>query len=757
MALRKIKDLIREMVFDNQSNVHQYAEVMANLVFDRNKFDEYDAKLDEAEQNAAKYDNDIQQINAYIKQQKEALDELISKKKSGKLLSEDEKANLINLNKKIGQQTKKQRETIAEKTQNGFVKLNPVIKKYACLRYLSNEYVKNADFKTEIGTDGFIYADEYEFKSSSIATNFREISDYVDYIFGNRESKITEPKSIVDIIRADAKELDLTIDKLTPANIVNIYNKLLARIAEENRNKQTENEQIEQSQIGIKPVRDFGDGLVMYRLLPDTEYYNEHGEHRNLVYESDQMGICIGQKGQSYSQKILNQDKNQYYTLRSRNKNGQLIPHCTIEVNGDVVSQVKGKSNGTVNGNYIQPVRKFLKQHLNVAFPEEENTKNKRELYDYSNIGFIEDADYKIVDIFNLPPNTELGKISYDLLSIKGIDLKNVKSIEELNCYGCKITQQGLDQIKNNNLIKYFDLKGAKLFGPIDFNNEESLILEDCDLSKAEITFNPNAKSIDLTHAKGLSGTYDFRNVKKLILYGCDLSEAKIEFNSNADRIDLTHAKGLSSTYDFSGVQDLLLSECDLNKVKIKFNPNAKYIRWKKVTGLRGVYDFGGVETLYLSECDLSKAEIKFNPNKSDIRLGKITGLHGTHDLSGTESLDSWECDLSKAEIKFNPNAERISFYRTTGLHGVYDFSGVKKLNFWECDLSNVTKIIVNQQLFDDIIGSINESDRHKFVVAKPESKVDLLNKGIKNLKNRLNIDTQQLTEKISASDREND
>ena len=55
MALKKIKELIREMVFENQSNAHQYAEVMANLVFDRNKFDEYETKIDEAKQNTAEY------------------------------------------------------------------------------------------------------------------------------------------------------------------------------------------------------------------------------------------------------------------------------------------------------------------------------------------------------------------------------------------------------------------------------------------------------------------------------------------------------------------------------------------------------------------------------------------------------------------------------------------------------------------------------------------------------------------------------
>lgn len=238
MALRKIKDLIREMVFKNQSNAHQYAEVMANLVFDRNKADEYDNALDEYENDAKKYDTKIQEINIELDKVKnitaQKRKELLSHK--NQMTAEEFKSAMANINAAEKQLQQQQRATIEEK-QNVFRNLSPTIKKYGCLRYLSNEYVKNSDFKTETGADGFIYADEYEFKSSEMARNFREISDYVDYIFGNRESKITEPNSIVDIIRADAKELDLTIDKLTPENIVNIYNNLLTRIAEENRNK----------------------------------------------------------------------------------------------------------------------------------------------------------------------------------------------------------------------------------------------------------------------------------------------------------------------------------------------------------------------------------------------------------------------------------------------------------------------------------------------------------------------------------------
>ena len=573
MALRKIKDLIREMVFDNQSDVREYANVMANLVFDRNQADEYEKSLESAENINQRYDEQIQEINAKLEKSKVKQKDIIARKKD--MSNEEFRTLMANAQQEVKQLEGIQRDTIAEKIQKGFRNLSPTIKKYGCLRYLANEYVKNAEFKTEIGADGFIYADEYAFKSSSMANNFREISDYVDYIFGNRESKITEPKSIVDIIRADAKELDLTIDKLTPANIVNIYNNLLTRIAEENRNKQTEKEQIEQSQIGIKPVRDFGDGLVMYRLLPDTEYYNKHGKHRNLVYEGNQMGICIGQKAQSYSQDILEQDKNQYYTLRSRDKNGQLIPHCTIEVNGNTITQVKGKANNIVNGKYIKQVREFLKDNLNCAFPGEENTGNKRELYEYNNIGFIEDIHKKTVDLFNLPANTELDELSYDLLKTNGIDKKNIKSIDYLTIYDTTLTQKDFDDIARIQINK-LHLSNTKLHGKYNFCNINNCYLTRMDLSDADIKFNSKAETVFLSYTMGLHGEYDLSEVRAISMWSSDVGNANIKFNSKANSIYLVETTGLRGEYNFSDVLDLYTSNTDLSNVtKIIVGPNS--------------------------------------------------------------------------------------------------------------------------------------------------------------------------------------
>ena len=705
MALRKLNDLIREMIFENSAHEHEYANVMATLVFNRNNGDAYDKAIEDAEDNSKRYDARIQKINNAI----ELKDAKINAQKSAKekTPAEEFRAAMARLNKQKGILKNLQQMTIAEKIQHGFSSLDPVIKKYACLRYIANECVKNENFKTEKKPgDIFLYADEHEFKSSQTARNFREISDFADYIFGGSlAAKITEPSSMVQIIKNIAKELDIPFGELTADNIVNVYNGLLTRIAEENNKKQSEAEQIEQSQIGIKPVQDFGKGLVMYRLMPDTDYYNEHQEHRNLVYEGNQMGICIGQKAQSYSTKILDEKTNQYYSLRERKPNGQLVPHCTIEVNGNAINQVKGNSNGLVNADYIIPVRQFLKEQLNCAFPDDK-AQGKRHLYNYSNIGFIKDKNDKTVDIFNLPENTEFSEMSYDLLMTKGVDRKNISKIDTISFANKKVKQADLDKIKSMNFVKGFDLRRAMLAGDLDFSGVEELYLTLADLSKVtSIKFNPNAKKINLYNAKGLHGDFDFSGVEELDLFRTDLSKVTSIKFTNVKKISLTEITGLHGDLDFSGVEDLNLQDTDLSKVtSIKFNPNAKAIYLRSLHNakdLHGDLDFSGVEYLYLVNTDLSKVtSIKFNPNAKKIDLNLLHNakvLHGDLDFSGVEYLDLGNTDLSKfTSIKFNPNAKKIYLHDANGLRGDLDFSGVEYLKLRCVDLSKVTSIKFN-------------------------------------------------------------
>ena len=637
-----------------------------------------------------KYDAKIQKINTALAKKKQKMEETKAQKQT--LTPDVFKAAMAKLNKQQGILKNLQTQTIREKIDAGFPLLDSRIKKYACLKYLANTCINNSDFKTVVGQDGFIYADDYEFKSSEIAGHFREIRDYTDYIFENRESKITNEESIADIIRADALSLDMPKEKLTAENISKIYNELLTRIAEENNKKQEEQEKIEHSHIGLKVVRDFGNGLKMYRLMPDTEYYKKNGEHRNLVYESNQMGICIGQKEQAYSKKILELDKNQYYTLRSEEKNGQLIPHCTIEVNDKTVNQIKGKANGSVSVDYIKQVREFLKQDLGCTFPGERG-KNTLKVYDIHNIGFIADIRGNTVDVFNLPKDTQFDYFDYGFIK-KGADIKNIKSIANLKINKQTITQKDIDIIKKQlGQVDILNISDTKFVGDIDLSWCNTLSIKNADFSKASnIKFN---KTVSLQNITGLKGVIDFSNVDVLSLTKIDFSNVTdIKCNKNASSITCASLTGLKGPLDFSNVKKIELIGI-MGLAHINLNPNAEQIHLHHVP-MNGVVNLSDINNIYLSDIDLSNvSEFKLNPNAHSIMLNAVKGLEPEKiDISNVQRLEILNSDLSNIYgFKFNPNADRVVFKNVNGLKGNLDFSNVNELEMSEMSLYNVNSI----------------------------------------------------------------
>ena len=61
MADKRIKDLIREMIFGTAEQEREYTAAMANLVFNRDI--DYDAQVDDAVKRDQRYDERIQKIN----------------------------------------------------------------------------------------------------------------------------------------------------------------------------------------------------------------------------------------------------------------------------------------------------------------------------------------------------------------------------------------------------------------------------------------------------------------------------------------------------------------------------------------------------------------------------------------------------------------------------------------------------------------------------------------------------------------------
>ncbi len=666
----KIKDLIRKLVFQNKHAEHEYTEQMANIVFDRN-----DTAIENAYTESEKIDTKIKKINAALDKKDAKIKATARDKKE--MTAETFRAAMQKLNKQKNILKELQQTTIREKMDRGFPALDTEIKKYACLRHLVWRLVEVSDFPTTQHDDGFLYADEDAFFNSDTARNFREISDYVDDVFGRPGIKMENEMAIERFIENDAKDLGLGIpEKITPQIIVDIHNALNVKRAKEAEKNQELSETIAQSKIGIKPIRDFGDGFAMYRLMPDTEYYNEHGVHRNLKYESTQMGICIGDENQAYSKKILNEKENQYYTLRVPDKNGQMIPHCTIEVNGNIVTQVKGTANGPVNVKYITMVREFLRNDLNCAFPGDENTTNKRKIYDLQNIGFINDTHGKQVDLFNLAPGTELAEISLDTLKTRGIKIENIKSVKKIRAGG-KIPDSDLELITHLN---------AKI-----------IVLESADLSNVTKLNLGNAENIHLSDAKNLHDELDFTkiapNAKEINLWYTDLSNvAKLNLGK-AENINLTYAEGLHGELDFT-----------------KIAPNAKRIN--------------------LWYADLSNVTKLNLGNAENINLSHAKGLHGELDFTKI-APNAKEIDLNSANLsnvtKLNlGNAENIDLYSAKGLHGELDFTKIapnaKKIDLKYADLSNVTGIKIKDP---KIIYGVDEKTLQKLIIVGATNKLN--------------------------------
>ena len=152
-------------------------------------------------------------------------------------------------------------------------------------------------------------------------------------------------------------------------------------------------------------------------------------------------------------------------------------------------------------------VREFLRNDLNCAFPGDKNTTNKRKIYDLKNIGFINDAHGKQVDLFNLAPGTKLAQINLDTLKTRGIKIENIKSVEKIYAGG-KMSDSDLELITHLNAKKIY--------------------LESADLSNVTKLNFGNAENIHLSFTKGLHGELDFTkiapNAKEIKLVDTDLS-----------------------------------------------------------------------------------------------------------------------------------------------------------------------------------------------------------------------------------------
>ena len=249
----------------------------------------------------------------------------------------------------------------------------------------------------------------------------------------------------------------------------------------------------------------------------------------------------------------------------------------------------------------------------------------------------------------------------------------------------------------------------SKLYGNLDFSGVEELDLSGADLSfVTSIKFNPTAKSVNLSHAKGLNvDVLDLSGVEKLKLVGTDLSNVKkIKFNPNAEIIDLEACRGLQGKHDFSGVKVLNMysaSPLDLSKVSLAlpkyedgYSANVRAVLTSQK--VNSAYTLENYDTLYLEHLTLIPGG-KINIQSCDIlSLHDIKGLNKTNfSASNVNVLSMYDVDLANT-FKFKnvfQTLEELTLQNVTGLRGTLDLRNARYVKLQDVDLSKVTKVLL--------------------------------------------------------------
>jgi len=328
----------------------------------------------------------------------------------------------------IGESIKKNKakiETLKTEPVNHFMRLPLETKQFAAAVHLLQNLIIKDLVVIEKYADLFTYDEKisapltnYEkFRESQIGADILEVSDYVFNRVAELEAKITGASDIMNIIKGDffkytGNDFDPNLEQVLEISRA-YYNELSER------EKQSQNltERIERSKTGIKPLKEYDNGLIMYEMLPSPRPDGKPG-HVSLTFESDEMRHCIGRGGGRGYDEQIGKEGYRYFSLRSLNKEGILEPHCTIEISSNRLAQIKGKSNGNVKFPYIPAVRDFVKSlgYEGDQIPSSE----------LANIGYIDGFD-----LYNLPPrgatieNLSLYSGDYKYIDLARLNIKD--------------------------------------------------------------------------------------------------------------------------------------------------------------------------------------------------------------------------------------------------------------------------------------------------------------------------------------------
>ena len=251
----------------------------------------------------------------------------------------------------------------------------------------------------------------YDFDATKMSDKLRDeiitVRDYLYDIAGQYVDKIAE------IARKTKKKPKIRYDYLKTSNEYVTFEMALAaardwhehigeNLAKLNKSK----EMFQKSLVGAVHVMDLCDGLSAYQLTTPEA----------LDFESEYMGHCVGLGG--YDQG-LKDGRIKIYSIRD--ERGE--PHCTIEVRGNDIEQIKGKLNRAPIHKYIPGIKMFIEhKKLNITHGLKE-------------LGFFK-QDGKLYDLFNLPKNFVL-KGNVNLISTELEKLPDFSTVTVEGNFAC--------------------------------------------------------------------------------------------------------------------------------------------------------------------------------------------------------------------------------------------------------------------------------------------------------------------------------
>ena len=259
-------------------------------------------------------------------------------------------------------------------------------------KYLTTELIKNNPLHFPVNENGNLAVDTSLLRQSDIFHEAGHIKDFVASYIAHYPEKVKTPGHFKTML-----------------NGVNSWQELLNYVEDFfeqlNDNEFLKDGPNKASRLGCEVIIKFPEEkLQLVRL---------HTE-KALDYETDKMKHCVGKGG--YDKSVKNGTKH-IYSLRDMNKDGEWLPHATIEYCEGKIKQVKGYENKDIPEQYIPVVRKAVFHILGSQDISQLYKENK--LSDLEKWGYILDINNQPHDLYNICQPIHLRHLNSDSSKLK--------------------------------------------------------------------------------------------------------------------------------------------------------------------------------------------------------------------------------------------------------------------------------------------------------------------------------------------------